>query len=212
MTQVALDISVSVDGYVAGPNPTLEQPLGAGGEQLHDWITRLAAWRSRHGLDGGDTGAENDYLEELLAPVSAYVMGRRMFSGGQGPWNDDPNADGWWGDEPPFQAPVFVLTSHARELDERGGTTFTFVTEGIEAALEQAKAAAGGGGVRIAGGASVAQQALRAGELDVMHLHVVPLLLGGGVSLFGGLGREVKLERALVLSSPAVTHMTYTRA
>src|ERR1051326_7100724 len=150
MTNVTCELSMSLDGFVAGPHPTLEQPLGEGGELLHEWVFGLASWRERHGLEGGERNADDELVADGLRRNGAVVMGRRMFSGGAGPWADDPNADGWWGDEPPFHAPVFVLTSHARELDERGGTTFTFVTEGIEAALEQAKAAAGGGGVRIA--------------------------------------------------------------
>ncbi len=144
MARLTLDISMSLDGFIAGPNQTLEQPLGEGGERLHEWAFRLASFREPHGLSGGETGADDEIVKETLAATGAVVMGRRMFSGGEGPWEDDPNADAWWGDEPPFHVPVFVLTHHAREtVHKQGGTSFTFVTDGIEAALEQAEAAAG---------------------------------------------------------------------
>ena len=149
MGKVVLDISMSLDGFVAGPNPSLEHPLGEGGERLHEWALGLASWRERHGLSGGDSSPSSEVVEEGLASTGAFVMGRRMFSGGAGPWEDDPNADGWWGDDPPFRAPVFVLTHHAREpVSKQGGTTFTFVTDGVESAVEQAQAAAGGAGCR----------------------------------------------------------------
>jgi dihydrofolate reductase len=213
MPRLILDITTSLDGFVAGPNATLEQPLGEGGELLHDWITRLAAWRERHGLSGGETDADNELAEELLGSITAHVMGRRMFSGGAGPWDDDPKADGWWGDDPPFRRPVFVLTHHPRDrVVKPNGTSYTFVTEGVEAALEQAKAAAGDGDVGLSGGASVAQQYVRAGLVDAMHIHVVPVLLGGGTPLFGELGGEpIPLEQTRVLASPAVTHLSYAR-
>ena len=132
MGNVVLDISMSLDGYVAGPNPTLEEPLGKGGEGLHEWAFSAASWRERHGLSGGETNPDSDVVAESLASTGAVLMGRRMFSGGQGPWDDDPNADGWWGDDPPFHVPVFVLTHHAREpVTKEGGTTFTFVTDGV---------------------------------------------------------------------------------
>jgi dihydrofolate reductase len=210
MAKLRLDISVSLDGFVAGPNQTLEQPLGEGGEGLHDWITRLASWREPHGLEGGERGPDDDVFRESSEAVGAYLMGRRMFSGGSGPWEDDPKADGWWGDDPPFHGPVFILTHHARDpVAKEGGTTYTFVTEGIEAALEAARAAAGEKDVLIAGGADVAQQYLRAGLLDELQLHVAPVLLGGGVRLFDdGTGR-IELECTRVIQSPAVTHLTY---
>jgi dihydrofolate reductase len=211
MTKVVLDISMSLDGFVAGPNPSLEHPLGAGGELLHEWAVGLASWRERHGLSGGEVNVDSEMIAESLATTGAVVMGRRMFSGGEGPWEDDPNADGWWGDDPPFRVPVFVLTHHAREpLTKQGGTTFTFVTDGIEAALEQARAAAGDRNVAIAGGASIAQQYLKAGSLDELQIHLVPLLLGDGVRLFDRLDRErPTLERTRVIDSPAVTHLRY---
>jgi dihydrofolate reductase len=211
MGKLKLDISMSLDGFVAGPNATLEQPLGEGGERLHEWIFGLAAWRERHGLEGGTTNVDDEVLEESLRDTGAVVMGRRMFSGGEGPWEGDPRAEGWWGDDPPFRAPVFVLTHHAREpVMKQGGTSYTFVTDGIEAALEQSRAAAGDKDVALAGGASVAQQCLEAGLLDEVQIHVAPVLLGGGVRLFDQLGGgAVQLEGTRVLESPAVTHLRY---
>ena len=206
MTKLRLDITVSLDGYVAGPNQTLEHPLGQGGERLHEWLFGLASFRERHGLPGaGETGPDDDVVRESLGATGAVVMGRRMFSGGRGAWEDDPNRDGWWGDEPPFRVPVFVLTHHARETVVK---SFVFVTDGIEAALDDARAAAGGKDVFVAGGASVAQQYLRAGLLDELQLHVAPILLGGGVRLFDGVG-PVELEPRRVIESPSVAHLAF---
>ena len=211
MSRFFLDISMSLDGFVAGPNATLEEPLGKDGERLHDWVLRLASWRSQHGLEGGETGPDDELARERWARVGAVVMGRKMFSGGDGPWESDPNADAWWGDDPPFHVPVFVLTHHEREpAIKEGGTTFTFVTDGIESALEQARAAAEDRDVSLGGGASVAQQYLRAGHLDELSIHVAPILLGGGVSLFGELGADAPgLKLTKVVESPFVTHLTY---
>jgi dihydrofolate reductase len=207
--RLILDISMSLDGFVAGPNQTLEQPLGEGGEGLHEWVTRLASWRAPHGLEGGKTGVDDDLLAESLSSTGAVLMGRRMFSGGTGPWEDDPNSDGWWGDDPPFHAPVFVLTHHPREtVAKEGGTSFTFVTDGIEAGLEQARAAAGGKDVYLAGGADAAQQYLKAGLLDELQIHLVPLFLGGGVRLFDRL-EPIELEATRVIDSDAVTHIRF---
>jgi dihydrofolate reductase len=210
---LTLDITMSLDGYVAGPNPSLEEPLGEGGERLHEWVVRLASWREYHGLEGGETGADDELVEENVASIGAHIMGRRMFSSGAGPWEQDPKADGWWGDDPPFHHQVFVLTHHEREpLSMKGGTTFHFVTEGIEAALEQATAAAGELDVGISGGAAVAQQYLRAGLIDTMHIHVAPLLLGGGTRLFGELGGEpIKLEPVRATQGNDVVHLTFSR-
>jgi dihydrofolate reductase len=209
MTRVTADISVSADGYVAGPDPTLEEPLGAGGEQLHEWAFRLAAWREPHGLEGGETDVDSELIEEALRESGAVVMGRKMFSGGSGPWEEDPNADAWWGDEPPFHAPVFVVTHHPREpVEKQGGTTFTFVTDGVEAAVERARAAAGGKDVSVAGGASIVQQCLVAGLLDELQVHVAPVLLGGGVRLFDG-GTTGRLEITRVVAAPLATHVRY---
>jgi dihydrofolate reductase len=211
MSKLTFDITMSLDGFVAGPNATLEQPLGEGGEQLHEWLVGLASWRETHGLTGGTTNPDSEIVEEGMARNGATLMGRRMFSGGAGPWEDDPNAGGWWGDDPPFHMPVFVLTHHPREpVEKQGGTSYTFVTDGIEAALEQARAAAGGKDVAIAGGASVAQQYLRAGLLDELQIHVAPLLLGAGVRLFDGPGGDpLALKVTRVVESPAVTHLRY---
>lgn len=211
MGKLAVDISMSLDGFVAGPNPTLERPLGDGGEGLHEWAFALASWREPHGLPGGETNASTEVVEESLEATGAVVMGRLMFSGGEGPWDDDPNADGWWGDDPPFHVPVFVLTHHAREtVTKNGGTTFTFVTEGIEAALEQARAAAGDKDVFVGGGASVVQQYLEAGLLEELQIDLAPVLLGSGTRLFDGLGAaQPALELIRVVESPAVTHLKY---
>jgi dihydrofolate reductase len=167
MGKVFADISVSLDGYVAGPNPTMEEPLGKGGEQLHEWVFKLEAWRQPHGKTGGDTGPDNDVMKETTANLGAVIMGRKMFSGGQGAWKDDPNPDGWWGDNPPFHVPVFILTHNQRETVKKdGGTTFNFVTDGIDSALSQARAAAGDKDIQIAGGASAIQQYMKTGLLD----------------------------------------------
>lgn len=211
MGKLAADISMSLDGFVAGPNPTLERPLGDGGDGLHEWALALEAWRKPHGLPGGEINASTKVVDETLAATGAVVMGRRMFSGGEGPWEDDPNAGGWWGDEPPFHVPVFVLTGHPREaVAMKGGTTFTFVTEGIEAALDEARAAAEDRDVFVSGGASVVQQYLEAGLLDELQVNLAPVLLGGGTRLFDS--REAvlpALEIVRVVEAPAVTHLKY---
>jgi dihydrofolate reductase len=210
MPRLTLDISMSLDGFVAGPDASLEQPLGAGGDRLHEWVVPLAAFRERHGLTGGETNRDSEVVDEAIESTGAYLMGRRMFGGREGPWGDEP-WEGWWGEDPPFHVPVFVLTHHAREpLAKQGGTTFTFVTDGIEAALEQAQGAAGDKDVAVAGGADVAQQYLRARLLDELQVHVAPLLLGDGVRLFGDLGDDpIELECTRVIESPAVTHLRY---
>jgi dihydrofolate reductase len=212
MAKLTLDISMSLDGFIAGPNQTRDQPLGEGGEGLHEWAVVLESWREPHGLSGGETNPDSEVVDEALRNTGATVMGRRMFSGGEGAWADDTNADGWWGDDPPFHHPVFILTHHPREkATKQGGTTFTFVTDGIEAALEQALAAAGAKDVAVGGGANVAQQYLKAGLLDELQLHVAPVLLGDGVRLFDGhVGSgQVELECTRVIQSPAVTHLRY---
>ncbi len=207
MTPLLLDITMSLDGFVAGPNQTLEQPLGEGGDQLHRWLFRLAGFRAQHGLSGGEDNADSEAYA-WQSGAGAVVMGRRMFSGGAGPWANDPNADGWWGDEPPFHVPVFVLTTHPRATVElRGGTSFTFVTDGIESALEQARGAAGSRHVQLAGGANVVQQYLHAGLVDELRIHLVPLFLGGGVRLFGDRGPALELLE--VIDSPSATHLRY---
>jgi dihydrofolate reductase len=199
---VVLDISVSLDGYVAGPDATLEEPLGKNGMLLHEWIFGLAAWRERHGLEGGERNADDDVVREWLGVPGAVVMGRKMFSGGSGPWADDPNANGWWGDTPPFDVPVFVVTHHPRE------PLMMFRFDGLEPAIAQAREVAGDRPVLLAGGGSVAQQALAAGLLDRLRLHVVPVLLSAGVKLFAE-GEQHRFELERVRSSPAVAHLDY---
>ena len=209
MAELRLDISISLDGYVAGPDPSEENPLGIGGEQLHEWALPLEAWRRPHGLEGGEVNRSSEVMEETQANLGATVMGRSMF-GGEGSWDAKP-WEGWWGDEPPFHMPVFVITHHDREpLVKDGGTTFTFVTDGIESAFAQAEEAAGGKDIGLAGGADVAQQFLRAGLVDEMQLHVVPVLLGGGTRLLDNLeGANLELECIRVLAAPGVTHLRY---
>jgi dihydrofolate reductase len=210
MSKLFFQNAISLDGYSAGPDQSEENPLGVGGEQLHEWVIALEAWRKPHGREGGEVNASTKVVEESLENVGATVMGRNMFGGGPGPWGDIP-WDGWWGDEPPFHHPVFVVTNHVREpLAKEGGTTFTFVTDGIEPALEQARAAAGGKDVALGGGADVAQQYLRAGLIDEMHIHLVPVLLGGGERLLEGLtAADVRLEQVRAIEAPGVTHLTY---
>ncbi|MDQ4049847.1 MAG: dihydrofolate reductase family protein [Actinomycetota bacterium] len=207
MSRVTCNISMSIDGFVAGPNQSRENPLGEGGMRLHDWAIGTDSWREHHGLDGGERNVDAEVVDEVVQGVGAYIMGRKMFGGGDGPW--DETWTGWWGEDPPFHAPVFVLTHHAREpLPMQGGTTFTFVTEGIECALEQARRAAGGQDVAIPGGASTVQQYLAAGMLDELYLHIVPIVLGSGERLLEDVG-DPTLEPVKVVASPAVTHVKY---
>jgi dihydrofolate reductase len=214
VSRLGFQTSVSLDGFVAGPNPSEEHPLGEGGMQLHEWVFKLAAWRKPHGREGGEVNASSPVIEGTLENVGATIMGRNMFGGGPGPWGDDP-WDGWWGDDPPFHHPVFVLTHHERErLDKEGGNSFTFVTDGIESAVEQAKQAAGGKDVSLGGGAEVAQQYLAAGLIDELLLNVVPIMLGSGTRLFENLGdvSTIGLEQVRVVDAPGVAHLIYRRA
>jgi dihydrofolate reductase len=210
VSRLRFQISMSLDGFIAGPNQSEQHPLGEGGMQLHEWVFALEAWRKVHGLEGGEVNASNGVIEESLQNVGATVMGRNMF-GGAGAWEDHP-WDGWWGEEPPFHTPVFVLTHHAREpLEMRGGTTFTFVSDGIESALDQARQVSGGKDVVLGGGANVAQQYLKAGLIDDLQIHLVPILLKDGARLFENLGAaELTLECTRVLEAPGVTHLTYS--
>lgn len=209
MSKLRFHLSVSLDGFVAGPDQSEENPLGVGGEDLHEWIVDLAAWRRQHGLEGGEVTASTHVVEELQSNVGATVMGRNMFGGGPGPWRDDPPWKGWWGDDPPFRTPVFVLTHHPRDpLEMEGGTTFVFVTDGIESALEQAKRAADGKDVVIGGGANVVQQYLAAGLVDEFELQVAPILLGAGERLLDNVG-NLKLEQVRVIGAPGITHIKY---
>jgi dihydrofolate reductase len=208
MSKVRVHISVSLDGYVAGPNQSEADPLGEGGESLHEWAVGLKAFHEHHGREGGEVNASNAVLEEAQANVGAEIMGRGKFGGGPGPWGDDP-WQGWWGEDPPFHMPVFVLTHHEREPLTLSDTAFTFVTDGIESALEQARAAAGGKDVTIGGGAKAVNQYLAAGLVDELELHVAPLLLGGGARMFEGVGTGLKLEQTRAVEAPGVTHLKY---
>jgi dihydrofolate reductase len=210
VSKVRADIAISLDGFVAGPNQSEEHGLGEGGEQLHEWAVPLAFFNELHGREGGEVDASTPVLEESFENIGARVMGRNMFGGGPGPWGDDPWT-GWWGDEPPFHTPVFVLTHHPREpLEMQGGTTFHFVTDGIESALAQAKQAAGDKDVHIPGGAAAIRQYLAAGLIEELELHVVPVLLGDGERLFDDLGgAAIELEQVRVVEAPGVTHLKY---
>jgi dihydrofolate reductase len=208
MSKVRVHIAISADGYVAGPNQSEENPLGEGGEQLHDWMLELKAWREPHGRDGGEVNESTAIVEEALDNVGAEIMGRGKFGPpGGGPWGDDP-WPGWWGEDPPFHKPVFVVTHHEREPLTLSDTTFTFVTEGIEAALEQAREAANGKDVYIGGGADIINQYLAAGLVDELEVHVAPLILGGGERLFDGVG-DLKLEQLRAVEAPGVAHLKY---
>jgi dihydrofolate reductase len=209
MSKVRANISVSIDGYVAGPNQTLENPLGEGGESLHDWLVVLRSWREQAGMDGGEEGLNNDVFADVTANVGTEIMGRGKFGPpGGGPWGDDA-WKGWWGDDPPFRKPVFVVTHHEREPLTLTDTTFTFVTDGIESALAQGREAAGGRDVFIGGGADIINRFLSAGLLDELGLHVVPIVLGGGSRLFAGVSPDVKLQQIRSIEGPGVTHVTY---
>jgi dihydrofolate reductase len=209
MSKLRVDISSSLDGYVAGPDQSRQDPLGVGAERLHDWAVALEAWRRSHGEEGGEVNASTPVMEARTAGLGAEIMGRGMFGPpGGGPWGDDP-WPGWWGEDPPFRHPVFVVTHHAREPLTLSDTTFTFVTDGIGSALDQARAAAGGKDVLVSGGADVINQYLAAGLVDELELHVVPILLGGGARLFEGVGPGTGLEQVRVLEAPGVTHLTY---
>jgi dihydrofolate reductase len=204
---VRCQISISLDGFVAGPNQSEENPIGEGGMRLHEWALKTRAWRAQQGMEGGEHDVDSKVIEEVFDNVGAYVMGRNMFGGGPGPW--DESWRGWWGEDPPYHVPVYVLTHHPRApLVMHGGTTFYFVTEGIGEALSQATAVAGDQDVVIAGGASAVRQYLAAGHLDELYLHIVPLLLGAGERLLEDAG-EREFEPLEVVHSPAVTHVKY---
>ncbi|HYJ20704.1 MAG TPA: dihydrofolate reductase family protein [Solirubrobacterales bacterium] len=209
MARLRFEIAISADGYVAGPNQSEQHPLGEGGEQLHEWVVKLAAWRESHGREGGEVNPSSEIIEEAMENVGAVVMGRNMFGGGPGPWGGDPWR-GWWGEDPPFHVPVFVLTHHERvPLEMEGGTTFYFVTDGIESALARAAEAADGKDVRLGGGAEAAQQYLAAGLIDELQLNIVPILLGAGERLFDNVGADLRLEQTRVVHTPEVTHIRY---
>jgi dihydrofolate reductase len=207
MNSVTCHISISLDGFVAGRNQSLESPIGDGGMRLHQWAFKTASWRQQQGLTGGERDADSEVVDDVVQDIGAYVMGRKMFGGGEGRW--DQAWTGWWGEDPPYHAPVFVLTHHRRApVVMHGGTTFTFVTDGPESALEQARAAAGEKDVAIAGGASTVQQCLAARLLDELYLHIVPVILGAGERLLENVG-DPNLQPVSVIDSPAVTHVKY---
>jgi dihydrofolate reductase len=212
MSKLRFRISLSLDGFAAGPSQSLQEPLGIGGEQLHEWVIALEAWRRSHGKDGGVVNQSTPVMKEELANIGATIMGRNMFGGGPGPWPKADPWNGWWGRNPPFHHPVFVMTHHPREaLIMEGGTSFTFVTDGIESALQQARRAAGGKDVALAGGARVAQQYLSAGLVDEMQLHLVPALLGGGERLFDNVGDLHGLALVDTVAAPDVVHLKFAK-
>ena len=213
MSKLRFRISMSLDGFAAGPSQSVDNPLGIGGMRLHEWVFPLAVWRAMHGLEGGEVNASSALVEESLANIGATVMGRNMFGGHPGPWETKEPWNGWWGVNPPFHHPVFVLTHHAREpLRLEGGTTFNFVTGGIQSALEQARRAAAGKDVSLAGGANVANRYLAAGVVDEMEINLVPVLLGSGERLFEGLGDDLHgLELVRTVAAPKVTHLKFAR-
>jgi dihydrofolate reductase len=212
MTVSVLSFGISLDGFAAGPAQSLQNPLGVGGPALMEWFFPTRVWRSLQGQEGGETGVDNRMAERGFANVGAWILGRNMFGPVRGPWPDE-SWKGWWGDEPPYHVPTFVLTHHARApLHMKGGTEFRFVTEGIHAALEQAKAAAGTGDVRIGGGASTVRQYLQAGLIDEMHLGLSPVFMGAGEPLWQGLDmRALGYECAEVIPGERATHVIVRR-
>jgi dihydrofolate reductase len=210
MSKLRVSITMSLDGFVAGPEQSEQDPLGVGGLELHEWVFPLEAFKRMHGGEGGEVNASSAVIDERRANVGATIMGRNMFGGGPGPWRSDP-WQGWWGDDPPYHHPVFVLTHHAREpLSMKGGTTFHFVNDGIESALAQARDAARGQDISLAGGASAVNQYLAAGVVDEIDLSIAPMILGDGAPLFRGLERgALKLTQVRAVDAPGVTHIKY---
>ena len=210
MTRLKANLSMSLDGYVAGPDQSLENPLGVGAMALHEWAFELAAFQEAHGGKAGVVNASTTVIEEMQQNVGAVIMGRNMFGPVRGEWPDE-SWRGWWDEDPPFHVPVFVLTHHPRgSIEMQGGTTFHFVTDGIESAYEQAMAVAGGKDITVGGGASTVQQSIAAGLLDQLQISLVPVLLGGGERLLDGLGgAPVGFERTRVIEAPGVTHLQY---
>jgi len=200
--------AISLDGFGAGPNQDLQNPLGVGGPELMEWVFSTRFWCEMHGQDGGETGVDNQMAEEGFQGIGAWILGRNMFGPVRGPWPDE-SWKGWWGDEPPYHTPVFVLTHHARApLRMAGGTEFRFVTDGIRAALEQAKAAARGQDVRLGGGVATIRQYLRAGLIDELHLVLRPVLLGSGEHLMKGIDlRALGYECARHVAGERATHV-----
>jgi dihydrofolate reductase len=212
MAKLRFRIAMSLDGYTAGPQQSVQNPLGIGGNRLHKWAFSLAVFRKLQGMEGGEVNESTRVIEESLPGIGATIMGRNMFGGHHGPWNAARPWNGWWGADPPFHHPVFVLTHHPRPpLTLEGGTTFTFVTDGVTPALELARQAARGQDVSLGGGANVAQQYLRAGLVDQMEIHLVPILLGAGEPLFDGIGDLGGLQLARTVAAPDVTHLKFVR-
>ena len=212
MSRLRLRLSISLDGFVAGPNQSVQHPLGEGGEDLHQWVFPLAAWRKPHGLEGGKTDESTPVVEEELTNIGATIMGRNMFGGHPGPWDRNKPWMGWWGARPPFHHPVFVVTIHPRPpLEMEGGTVFTFVIDGIAQAYDLARRAAKGKDVALAGGANISQQYLNAGLVDEMQLHLVPILLGSGARLFDGIKDLHGLRLVKTVAAPNVTHLKFAR-
>ena len=212
MAKLRFKIAMSLDGYIAGPRQSKDNPLGVGGERLHEWVFPLAAFRAMHGDEGGEINASNRVVEESLVNIGATIMGRNMFGGHPGPWDARKPWNGWWGNNPPYHHPVFVLTHHARPpLVLEGGNSFTFVRNGIESALDQARRAAMGKDVSLAGGAKAAQQYLKAGLVDEMEIHHVPILLGAGEQLFEGVRDLGGLRLVRTVATANVTHLKFAR-
>jgi dihydrofolate reductase len=209
MSKLKFSVTMSLDGYVAGPNQSLKEPLGVAGEALHNWAVELVAFNEAHGKKGGVVNASSAIMQEMFENVGAVIMGRNMFGGGTGPWTSDWN--GWWGDNPPYHMPVFVLTHHPRSpRPMQGGTTFHFVTDGVDSALSQAKRAAAGKDILIGGGAQTINQFLAAGLVDEVNISVAPRLLGGGARLLDNLGDSIpRLEQTRVVDAPGVVHLRY---
>ena len=200
--------SISIDGFGAGPRQDLDNPLGVRGSELHDWFVNTEVFRKMHGQSGGEQGVDNDVAAQSFEDLGAWILGRNMFGPIRGPWEDD-SWKGWWGDTPPYHTPVFVLTHHARQpLEMNGGTTFYFVTDGIDSALKQAKNAANGRNVRIGGGVSTIRQYLNAGQIDEMHLAMSPVLLGEGENLFAGMNlSKLGFAPERVVTGEKATHL-----
>lgn len=213
MSRLRLMISMSLDGFVAGPSQSVDNPLGIGGMRLHEWVIELEAWRGQHGLEGGEVNQSSPVFEEMFTNIGATVMGRHMFGGHPGGWDAANPWNGWWGADPPYHHPVFVITHYPRQpLMMEGGTTFNFVTDGIQSALDQARRAAGRKDVLVAGGASVANQYLKTGLVDEMNINLVPILLGSGERLFDGVGDDLHgLELVRTVAAPKVTHLKYSK-
>lgn len=205
--------SISLDGYGAGPNQSLENPLGMGGFALHEWAFATRTFREMFGKDGGSTGADNEFAARGFENLGAWILGRNMFGPIRGPWPDDL-WKGWWGENPPYHVPVFVLTHHHRaSIKMEGGTVFHFVTEGIEVALKRAREAAGDRDIRVGGGVATIQQYLRAGLIDEMHLAVAPVLLGSGENLFAGIDlAKLGYQCSEMVGTEKATHVTIVKA